>query len=73
MKATLFAVAVTLTGLVGGCDTDPYYKTRAYAYGYTPNSYGYNYPAKSAAYAGRSEYYRDYRGIHPPAEGSPLR
>jgi len=72
MKGALSVfVAGLLAGLIAACDTDPYYKTRAYSYGYTPGGYGHGY--RSMASVGRDEYYRDYRGIHPPAEASPLR
>src|SRR5258707_11062914 len=54
-----------------------YYQPSGYSY-YQPSSYsyyqpsGYYYPSgyayRSTAYDTRSDYYRNYNGIHPPSE-----
>ena len=71
------ALAVALTG----CG-DPYYPRYGYSqsyyapsgYNYAPSGYsyappGYSYvPASSSSYSSRSDYYRNYNGIHAAPE-----
>jgi hypothetical protein len=71
------ALAVALTG----CG-DPYYPRYGYSqsyyapsgYNYAPSGYsyappGYSYvPASNSSYSSRSDYYRNYNGIHAAPE-----
>ena len=75
--AAAAALAVALTGCGG-----PYYpgygNSQAYyapsGYSYAPSGYnyapsGYSYvPASNSSYGSRSDYYRNYNGIHAPPE-----
>ncbi|MFI5033929.1 MAG: hypothetical protein ACHQPH_24850 [Reyranellales bacterium] len=79
----ILLAAILLAGTVGAC-ADPYYGYhRSYAYtsdAYYPQRYYapapvyysngpyYASPYYSSPYAGRSDYYRNYNGIHAPAE-----
>ena len=64
------ALAVALTG----CG-DPYYSrygnSQSYyapsGYNYAPSGYSY-VPASSSSYSSRSDYYRNYNGIHAAPE-----
>ena len=64
------ALAVALTG----CG-DPYYprygNSQSYytpaGYNYAPSDYAYT-PASSSSYSSRSDYYRNYNGIHAAPE-----
>jgi hypothetical protein len=68
--------AAALAGALAGC-ADSYYPRYGYSQGYYQPS-GYSYPAsysqypssyyRSTAYDTRSDYYRNYRGIHPGPE-----
>ena len=80
-KVGILLAAIVLAGTVSAC-ADPYYGyNRSYAYtsdAYYPRSYApapvyyssgpYYSPAYASPYYGRSDYYRDYNGIHAPAE-----
>jgi hypothetical protein len=74
------AAAAALAVALAGCG-DPYYpgygRSQSYyspaGYNAYPAGYGYNSPASYSYpatynYGSRSEYYRDYNGIHAPAE-----
>jgi hypothetical protein len=72
----ILLAAIVLAGTVSAC-ADPYYYHRTYAY--TSDAYypGYYTPAPvyyspspyyASPYYSRSDYYRDYNGIHAPNE-----
>jgi hypothetical protein len=75
------AAAAALAGALAGCG-GPYYpgygNSQAYyapsGYGYAPSDYsyapsGYSYvPASNSSYGSRSDYYRNYNGIHAAPE-----
>jgi len=79
----ILLAAIVLAGTVGAC-ADPYYgyRTRTYAYSsdaYYPRYYSsapvyysngpyYASPYYASPYSGRSDYYRNYNGIHAPGE-----
>ena len=68
------AGAAALAVALAGCG-DPYYpgygRTQSY---YSPSGYGYavpdnaNVPASNSSYGSRSDYYRNYNGIHAAPE-----
>ena len=68
------AVAAALALALAGCG-EPYYPRygnpqSSYApsgYGYAPPAYSY-VPASSSSYSSRSDYYRNYNGIHAAPE-----
>lgn len=74
----ILLAAVVLAATVGAC-ADPYYGYHR-TYAYTSDAYpGYYAPAPApvyytpspyyaSPYYGRSDYYRDYNGIHAPKE-----
>ena len=78
---TYIVAAATLAVALTGCG-DPYYPRYGYSqsyyapsgYNYAPSSYsyappGYSYvPASSSSYSSRSDYYRNYNGIHAAPE-----
>ncbi len=80
MRATSSIVALAaLAGTVAGCAQETYYPRYGYSQAYyQPSGYsyyqpsGYYYPSgyayRSSAYDTRSDYYRNYNGIHPPSE-----
>ena len=72
MRATSSIVALAaLAGTVAGCAQETYYPRYGYSQAYYQPS-GYYYPSgyayRSTAYDTRSDYYRNYNGIHPPSE-----
>jgi hypothetical protein len=82
MKHVTYVVAaVALAVALTGCG-DPYYPRYGYSqsyyapsgYNYAPSGYsyappGYSYvPASSSSYSSRSDYYRNYNGIHAAPE-----
>jgi hypothetical protein len=80
MRTVSYIVAAAaLAGTLAGC-ADPYYPRYGYSQAYyqppqtyyQPSGYSYypsGYYARSGyAYDSRSDYYRNYNGIHPPAE-----
>jgi hypothetical protein len=78
--STLVSAAV-MAGAVAGC-ADPYYPRYGYSqdsyyprYGasqayYYPSGYTYYPPPPSYGYRSHWDYYRNYNGIHPGAEGT---
>jgi len=68
------AGAAALAVALAGCG-DPYYpgngRTQAYyspsGYSYAPSDYAY-VPASNSSYSSRSDYYRNYNGIHAAPE-----
>ena len=66
MRATSSIVTLAaLAGTVAGCAQETYYPRYGYSQAYyQPSGYSY-YPS---AYDPRSDYYRNYNGIHPPSE-----
>jgi hypothetical protein len=78
---TYIVAAATLAVALTGCG-DPYYPGYGYSqsyyapsgYNYAPSGYsyappGYSYvPASSSSYSSRSDYYRNYNGIHAAPE-----
>ena len=78
---TYIVAAATLAVALTGCG-DPYYPRYGYSqsyyapsgYNYAPSGYsyappGYSYvPANSSSYSSRSDYYRNYNGIHAAPE-----
>jgi uncharacterized lipoprotein YehR (DUF1307 family) len=78
---TYIVAAATLAVALTGCG-DPYYPRYGYSqsyyapsgYNYAPSGYsyappGYSYvPASSSSYSSRSDYYRNYNGIHAAPE-----
>jgi hypothetical protein len=68
------AAAAALAGALAGCG-GPYYpgygNSQAYyapsGYGYAPSGYSY-VPASNSSYSSRSDYYRNYNGIHAAPE-----
>jgi hypothetical protein len=78
---TYVVAAVALAVALTGCG-DPYYPRYGYSqsyyapsgYNYAPSGYsyappGYSYvPASSSSYSSRSDYYRNYNGIHAAPE-----
>ena len=68
------AGAAALAVALAGCG-DPYYpgygRTQSYyspsGYGYAPPGYAY-VPASNSSYGSRSDYYRNYNGIHAAPE-----
>jgi hypothetical protein len=68
------AVAAALAVSLAGCG-EPYYprygNSQSYyapsGYGYAPADYSY-VPASSSSYSSRSDYYRNYNGIHAAPE-----
>jgi hypothetical protein len=78
---TYVVAAVALAVALAGCG-DPYYPRYGYSqsyyapsgYNYAPSGYsyappGYSYvPASSSSYSSRSDYYRNYNGIHAAPE-----
>ncbi len=75
MRSFILIAAATLVTTAAGC-TQRTYHQQAYNPGYTyytpATGYAYYTPARqtSYAYGTRGAYYRDYRGMHPPAENS---
>jgi hypothetical protein len=72
MRATSSIVALAaLVGTVAGCAQETYYPRYGYSQAYYQPS-GYYYPSgyayRSTTYDTRSDYYRNYNGIHPPSE-----
>ena len=73
----ILLAAIVLAGTVGAC-ADPYYGYRYRSYAYTSDAYyapryyapapAYYSPYYASPYYGRSDYYRDYNGIHAPNE-----
>jgi hypothetical protein len=75
--AAAAALAVALTGCGGPYypgygNSQAYYAPSGYSYGPSDYSYapsGYSYvPASSSSYGSRSDYYRNYNGIHAAPE-----
>ena len=71
---TSIVAAATLAVALAGCG-DPYYPRYGYSQSYyAPSGYsyappGYSYvPASSSSYSSRSDYYRNYNGIHAAPE-----
>jgi len=78
---TYVVAAVALAVALTGCG-DPYYPRYGYSqsyyapsgYNYAPSGYSYapprySYvPASSSSYSSRSDYYRNYNGIHAAPE-----
>jgi hypothetical protein len=78
---TYIVAAAALAVALAGCG-DPYYPRYGYSqsyyapsgYNYAPSGYsyappGYSYvPASSSSYSSRSDYYRNYNGIHAAPE-----
>ena len=78
---TYIVAAATLAVALTGCG-DPYYPRYGYSqsyyapsgYNYAPSGYsyappGYSYvPASNSSYSSRSDYYRNYNGIHAAPE-----
>ena len=77
---TYIVAAATLAVVLTGCG-DPYYPRYGYSQSYyapsgsvAPSGYsyappGYSYvPASSSSYSSRSDYYRNYNGIHAAPE-----
>ncbi|MGZ3340688.1 MAG: hypothetical protein ACXU9B_12975 [Reyranella sp.] len=78
---TYMVAAAALAVALAGCG-DPYYPRYGYSqssyapagYSYAPSGYsyappGYSYvPASSSSYSSRSDYYRNYNGIHAAPE-----
>ena len=78
---TYVVAAVALAVALTGCG-DPYYPRYGYSqsyyapsgYNYAPSGYsyappGYSYvPASNSSYSSRSDYYRNYNGIHAAPE-----
>ena len=78
---TYIVAAATLAVALTGCG-DPYYPRYGYSqsyyapsgHNYAPSGYsyappGYSYvPASSSSYSSRSDYYRNYNGIHAAPE-----
>jgi hypothetical protein len=68
------AGAAALAVALAGCG-DPYYpgygRSQSYyspsGYGYAPSDYSY-VPASNSSYSSRSDYYRNYNGIHAAPE-----
>jgi len=67
------AVAAALAVALAGCG-DPYYpsygRSQSYSpsgYAYAPSDYAY-VPASNSSYSSRSDYYRNYNGIHAAPE-----
>ena len=67
------AGAAALAVALAGCG-DPYYpgygRSQSYyspGYGYAPADYAY-VPASNSSYSSRSDYYRNYNGIHTAPE-----
>jgi hypothetical protein len=81
MRTLAYTVAAAaLVATVAGCAQRTYHRT-AYAPGYYTYPTGYYYPARgytyyrsypqtAYVYDSHWDYYRNYRGIHPPAENS---
>jgi len=71
---TYIVAAATLAVALTGCG-DPYYprygNSQSYyapsGYNYAPPGYSY-VPASSSSYSSRSDYYRNYNGIHAAPE-----
>jgi hypothetical protein len=71
------AGAAALAVALAGCG-DPYYprygNSQPYyspsGYGYAPSDYA-NVPASDSSYSSRSDYYRNYNGIHAAPERFP--
>ncbi|UYN96854.1 MAG: hypothetical protein KIT25_07990 [Enhydrobacter sp.] len=72
-RIACITAAAALVTVVAGCESRTYHRS-AYHPGYTyytpATGYGYYSPATQTAYAygTRGAYYREYRGMHPPAE-----
>jgi hypothetical protein len=68
------ALAVALTGCgepyyPGYGNSQAYYAPSGYSNGYSYAPSGYTYvPASSSSYGSRSDYYRNYNGIHAAPE-----
>ena len=68
------AAAAALAVALAGCG-EPYYprygNSQSYyspsGYGYAPSDYSY-VPASNSSYSSRSDYYRNYNGIHAAPE-----
>jgi hypothetical protein len=76
-QITCIIAAAALVGATAGC-ASPYYPrygySQSYYYpsGYTyyaPPRYSYTYYQPRYGYRSHWDYYRNYRGSHPPAEG----
>jgi hypothetical protein len=71
------AGAAALAVVLAGCG-DPYYPRYGYSqsyyspsgYSYAPSGYAY-VPASDSSYNSRSDYYRNYNGIHAAPERFP--
>jgi hypothetical protein len=74
MRFSYIAGAATLAVALAGCG-DPYYPRNGYSqsyyspsgYRYAPSDYAY-VPASNGSYSSRSDYYRNYNGIHAAPE-----
>jgi hypothetical protein len=74
---TYIAGAAALVVALAGCG-DPYYPRYGYSqsyyspsgYGYAPSGYAY-VAASDSSYGSRSDYYRNYNGIHAAPERFP--
>ena len=72
----IIIAAAVLAGTVGAC-ADPYYGYRTRTYAYTSDYYYPGYYSSRPVYYGYSygpsyNYYRNYNGIHGPAEVSAM-
>jgi hypothetical protein len=73
-RISYIAGAAALAVALAGCG-DPYYssygRSQSYyspaGYAYAPSDYAY-VPASNSSYSSRSDYYRNYNGIHAPPE-----
>jgi hypothetical protein len=73
-RISYIAGAAALAVALVGCG-DPYYssygRSQSYyspaGYAYAPSDYAY-VPASNSSYSSRSDYYRNYNGIHAPPE-----
>ena len=69
---TYIVAAAALAATLAGCG-DPYYPRYGYSqpspsgYSYAPSGYAY-VPASDSSYNSRSDYYRNYNGIHAAPE-----
>jgi hypothetical protein len=76
-QISCIAGAAALAVALAGCG-DPYYprygNSQPYysqsGYGYAPSGYAY-VPASDSSYGSRSDYYRNYNGIHAAPERFP--
>ena len=69
----IIIAAAVLAGTVGAC-AGPYYGSPYRTYAYTSDYYypGYYYQSQPVYYGSYGSYYRNYNGIHGPAEVSAM-